>query len=182
MGGEASQMKPLLLADQYALKSRSRFRILLGVLISAVPASIAIDGFRAIGVQAEGEAQSAVIVGVLMLLVSTFCWYCCLRIHYVSRLLRRSVGLVGLTLLDADSRKQISLVECETYPLVKTKGQGLWPLSEAVIFRGGDVRILLAPSLLTDESQDLFREAWIAAGKEYQDFYADSLQSTPTPR
>ncbi len=169
----------MILAHEHLEPFRIQIRIVLGLLLSAVPAWIALDAwFSDNGRPVAGEDVSANIVGVIMAAVTFALWFYIARITLTHRRLRTRTTLVETTLRQGSST--VDLEHCRVKPLVKNKGF-LWPMSEAVIFEDGDSRILLAPSLLADVSQEALRMAWRRAGKELLEYHVDALQDKHAP-
>ncbi|MEQ1823930.1 MAG: hypothetical protein ABL949_15590 [Fimbriimonadaceae bacterium] len=84
----------------------------------------------------------------------------------------------GFVTQDSD---KVDLRTCNIRPLVQRRGH-IFPASEVVIFWDQSGRVSIAPSLLTESSQDALRDAWIKSGREFIDFYAENLQFKATPR
>lgn len=166
--------------DPGSVLRRTRVRLAIGFAISLIPLGIALDAWVRKGSHARSEELSANVVAAIMLAVAATCWYFSFRPHWIAARLVRPLDLHDGVLSDG-AGASVRLSECTVAPMVKTSG-GLWPMSEAVLFEDGESRILTAPSLLQASAREALRQAWMAAGREFVDFEAAAMQSSPVPR
>lgn len=162
------------------LQAAKSKRIIGGGFLCGVFGYVAFKAFSAYSQAVEQDKVPALLVSLVFGSAAIFTLSVLIRYVVLLRRLQRPLVVDGQSLLQGGNR--VSLANCEVKPVYEVRGGGLWPLSEGVWFLDGLNRVLLAPSLLSDESLQTLHRAWVEAGREFTAYSAESIQREPVPR